>query len=99
MVREFGLVLNDLNAARGSSPGNEIQPAAFYLLTARGGVSLADIFREAALNDRRMRRLFYERAATAAGRAAELAQDQGNQPLAEEAEQLLAECRNVLGKK
>ncbi len=71
-------------------------PAAFYLAAAREIVNLSSIYRPEALGDARMFRLFHERAATAAGRAAELAREAGNRKLEEESQKLVAHCREVL---
>jgi len=97
---ELAQVLAGLSraGAAGAETEVELSAAAFYLGLTREIVGLADIYRDAALNDPRMRRLFFQRAATAAARAAELARAQGNQPLAQQAEQLVAECQDVLGK-
>ena len=77
----------------------EISPAAFYLGVARDILELSKIYRPEALNERRTLRLFYERAATAAQRAAELAQEKGDTQLEAESQQVLAHCQEALKKK
>lgn len=70
--------------------------AAFYLAAADEIVNLSSIYRPEALGDARMFRLFHERAATAASRAAELARESGNHKLEEESQKLVAHCKEVL---
>lgn len=73
-------------------------PARIYLGLARELIDLSSIYRQEALGDRRLTRLFHERAASAAGLAAELAGKSGNRQLEEESRQLVAHCQDVLKK-
>jgi hypothetical protein len=100
--REFGEMLNQLSGGGAPEPGAAsevaLDPAALYLAGAQEIVSLTDSLRAEALNDPRMARVFYERAARAAGRAAELAQQEGKQEMARQSQELLARCQNALKK-
>jgi len=73
-------------------------PARIYLGLAREIVELSSIYRQEALGDKRMTRLFHERAASAAGLAAELAAKSGERPLEEESRRLIAQCQETLKK-
>ncbi|MGH9863770.1 MAG: hypothetical protein ACRD35_10140 [Candidatus Acidiferrales bacterium] len=77
----------------------EIAAGAFYLGVARDILELSKIYRPEALNELRMLRLFTERAATAAQRAAELAREKGDTQLETESQQVLADCQEALTKK
>lgn len=99
--RELGEMLNQLS--RAGAPESDsaevmLDPAALYLAVAREIVALTDSLRAEALDDPRMARVFYERAARAAGRAAELAQQQGKQEIARQSQELLARCQEALRK-
>ncbi|HKZ53014.1 MAG TPA: hypothetical protein VJ085_07025 [Candidatus Acidoferrales bacterium] len=83
-----------LTSIAGADAGSS--SAAFYLAVGREIVNLSGIYRPEALRDARMFRLFYERAATAASRAGELAREAGNRKLEEESQQLLAHCKEAL---
>lgn len=78
--------------------GAEIDPARFYLKMAQEIVELSSIYRPEALGDRRMLRLFHERAASAASRAAQLAQEKGDSKLQEESLQVVTHCQDALKK-
>jgi hypothetical protein len=97
--RELAQVLSGLGRTPEATTLVELQPAALYLALAQEIVGVSDIYRDAALDEPRMRRVFYQRAANAASRAAELARQGGSQALADQAERLLAEYQDVLGKK
>lgn len=90
----------DLNRARERvrfrGPAFEIDPANFYLGAARELVNLSSIYRPEALGDRGMFRLFHERAAAAAERAAHRAAEIGNRRIQAESERLQRHCQTVL---
>ena len=73
-------------------------PARIYLGLARELFDLSSIYRQEALGDKRLARLFHERAASAAGLAAELAAKSGERQLEEESRRLVAQCQDVLKK-
>ena len=73
-------------------------PARIYLGLARELVDLSSIYRQEALGDKRLVRLFHERAASAAGLAAELAAKSGERQLEEEGRRLVAQCQEMLKK-
>jgi hypothetical protein len=72
-------------------------PANFYLTAGGEILGLSSIYRPEALGDRRMFKLFHERAVTAATRASQLAREAGNRKIERESEQLIARCQDVLG--
>lgn len=74
----------------------EVEPANFYLGAARELLNLSSIYRPEALRDPRMFRLFHERAAAAAARAAQRAAEIGNDRIRDESEQLQRHCQTVL---
>jgi RNA polymerase sigma-70 factor (ECF subfamily) len=76
--RELAQVLNGLGRTPEATTLVELQPAALYLALAQEIVGVSDIYRDAALDEPRMRRVFYQRAANAASRAAELARQGGS---------------------
>jgi hypothetical protein len=78
--------------------GTDASPARIYLGLAREVLGLASIYRQEALGDRRLTRLFHERAAAAAGLAAELAAKSGERQLEEESRRLIALCQETLKK-
>lgn len=89
----------DVNQARARFQGDvELDPAAFYLGVAQEIVELSSIYGRDALQDPRMFRLFHERAAAAAERAAKLAAEKGDRKLQTESERLQRRCRDVLRK-
>jgi hypothetical protein len=73
-------------------------PARIYLGLAREILELSSIYRKEALGDRRLIRLFHERAASVANLAAELAAQSGERPVEEESRRLVAQCQDVLKK-
>lgn len=85
-------------AGAGSGPEGEVEPARFYLGLGQAIVELSSIYRPEALADRRLLRLFYERAATAAAQAAQLARAKNDQNLEKESQELLARCQDALKK-
>lgn len=78
--------------------GAESSPARIYLGAAREILDLSSIYRPEALGDKRLVRLFHERAASAAGLAAELAAKSGDHPLEADSRQVVAQCQDVLKK-
>lgn len=90
----------DVNQARARFRGGEVEvdPAAFYLGVAQEIVDLSSIYGRDALQDPRMFRLFHERAAAAAERAAKLAGEKGDRKLQAESERLRRRCQDVLRK-
>jgi len=96
--QQFGNFPTYSGMAAGAGTPVEIAPAAFYLGVARDILELSKIYRPEALNERRMLRLFTERAATAAQRAAELAREKGDPKLEAESQQVLAQCQEALKK-
>jgi hypothetical protein len=90
-----GRQLTQVLAALGGA-GNEVEPAAFFLAMGEEMVQLSRIYRPEALGDRRMFRLFHERAATTASQAARLARTRGDQRVERESERLAAYCQDVL---
>lgn len=89
----------DVNQARARFQGDvELDPAAFYLGVAQEIVDLSSIYGRDALQDPRMFRLFHERAAAAAERAAKLAGEKGDRKLQAESEHLQRRCQDVLRK-
>lgn len=85
-------------AAGQPSAGAEIDLGRFYLELAQEIVDLSSIYRPEALGDRRMLRLFHERAASAATHAAQLAREKGDSKLEEESQQVLTHCQDALKK-
>lgn len=78
--------------------GIETSPARIYLGVAREILDLSSIYRPEALGDKRLVRLFHERAASAAGLAAELAANSGDHELEAESRQVVAQCQDELKK-
>lgn len=99
--RELADMLKTFARTEAPASGSEplIEPAGLYLAVAKEVVDLAPALRPEALGDPRMQRLFYERAASAAGRAAELGRQQGQDQIVRESEQLQVECQKALAKK
>lgn len=77
---------------------DEAAPARVYLGLAQEILELSSIFRPEALGDKRLLRLFHERAATAAALAAELSAKAGDRGLEEESRRLVAHCQDALKK-
>lgn len=73
-------------------------PARIYLGLAREVVNLSSIYRQEALGDDRLIRLFQERAASAAALGADLAAKSGERQLEEESRRLVAQCQETLKK-
>jgi len=73
-------------------------PARIYLGLARELLNLSSIYRPEALSDRRMVRLYHERAASAAGLAADIASKSGERAVEEESRRLIAQCQEILKK-
>jgi len=96
--QELAIGLARVSAALTAGGGREVDPARLYVTLARGITELSNIYRPEALSDRRMVRLLHERAASAASRAAQWAQQKGDRGLEEESQQLLAHCQDVLKK-
>jgi len=98
-VEKVGLA-NSMTQARAAlaDASAELEPARIYLGLARELLDLSSIYRPEALGDKRLVRLFHERAASAAGLAAELSGRTGNRQLGEESRQLVAHCQDVLKK-
>lgn len=80
--------------ARGEA---ELDPAAFYLGAARELVEIIKIYSPEALGDKRLTRLYHQRAAALARRAAQLAEEKGNSRVQEEAGRLLRQLQQALG--
>ncbi|MFQ5777649.1 MAG: hypothetical protein ACE5IP_06540, partial [Terriglobia bacterium] len=75
----------------------ELDPAAFYLGAARELVEITKIYSPEALGDKRLTRLYHERAAALARRAAQLAEEKGDSKLRDEAGQFLHHLQQTLG--
>lgn len=88
----------DVSRALAREPNLKVEPAPFYLGAAQELVEMSSIYAPEALGDRRMSRLYHERAATLANRAAQLAAAQGNKAVQEEAESLVRHCQEILQK-
>lgn len=97
MLARLASAADDLEqAARLRGPNWRIEPARFYLGVAQEMVDISSIYAPEALGDRRLFRLYHERAARLAGQAARLAEAQGNDGLRERSERLRRQCQVVV---
>jgi hypothetical protein len=95
--RSLAEVLSGLTGKTGA-PGEEtdVEPAIFFLGAAQELVRMTSLFRAEALDERRLTQLSFERAATLARQAEQLAQAGGNQKVQAEAGQILRQCEEAL---
>jgi hypothetical protein len=95
--RSLAEVLSGLTGKTGA-PGEEtdVEPAIFFLGAAQELVRMTSLFRAEALDERRLTQLSFERAATLARQAEQLAQAGGNQKVQAEAGQVLRQCEEAL---
>ena len=90
-------MLKLLAGNRPLTPELEFEPAAVAVGTARHLLQLGAAFGPEALDDRRMVRLFHQRALGAATQAKQLAQEARNFLWQEQAEEVERRCRQALG--
>lgn len=76
----------------------ELEPARVYLALAGLIADSTSIFGPEALREPRMAQVYYERAAAAAARAAELAREAGSQALVERSQELERRCQEGLAR-
>lgn len=96
--RELARYAAQLAGGRAGGGEVEVPPEVFYLGAAQELVRASRMYAREALDEPRMIRFYHERAAAAAERARQLAATRGNDAARGEAERLLAECRQVLGR-
>ncbi|MGH9804977.1 MAG: hypothetical protein ACRD4D_07375 [Candidatus Acidiferrales bacterium] len=98
-VEKDGLAAG-MTESRGALAGDatDASPARIYLGLAREIFELASIYRKEALGDPRLTRLFYERAASAAALAADIAAKSGDRRLEEQSRALVTQCQEMLKK-
>lgn len=101
MLAVFAGAGGDVNLARTRVQGVELEidPAHFYLGAAQELVQMSSIYGKEALGDRRLFRLYHDRAAALSRRAAELARARGDQKTQEEGERLLRHCQEIAQKR